>query len=128
MTFTADPTTDRGKCRLLIFDNKDGTYLTDYQFTDADIDAALEINSDSVWFAAADLCRAFAAKFMQSGYALEISGALKIDKKEIPKFYMDLADKYEKRAGSSADAIVEIVDSYQYEVDEIGRDNSEYVD
>lgn len=127
MSFIYDPTTDRGKCRLLVFDTTDGTQGIDYVFSDADIDAALEINSDSVWYASADLCRAMAAKLASSSFNLELVGALKLDRRDTAKYWMTLASTYEGRAGMSSDNIVEFIDSFDIDIDVLGQDKGEYV-
>lgn len=122
MAFVYDPTTDRGKVRLLSYD-KDST---SYDFTDADIDAFLEQNADSIWLAAADALRVKATKAAASGYNIELPGTLKLDKKEIPKFFLNLAGRYESRAVSSLDGTAEYVDAFDYDVDGLGDDGSEY--
>lgn len=65
MAFTFDPTTDRGKVRLLIQDDTEQYNGTDiYYFTDAKIDAFLALNvdgSDPVRLAAADALDAWAS-------------------------------------------------------------------
>ena len=127
MAFTYDPTTDRGKTRLLCWDNKTGTYLTDYNFTDADIDSFLEQNSDSVFLAAASACRTLAVKASAGAFLLTLTGALTLDRREVAKMYNDLADKYERRASSGPDVLTEYVDSFAYDVDLIGNDISEYI-
>jgi len=123
MAFTHDPTTDRGKTRLLISDTVEATAA----FTDAEIDALLELNSDSIWYAAADGCRSIAAGKASSAFMVRIEGALQIDKREIPKYFLNLASKYEDRAGGSSDNVVEYIDSLNTDIDLIGRDLSEYV-
>jgi len=127
MAFTYDPTIDRGKIRLLCHDTTDGTYGTDYDFNDADIDAFLEINSDSIWLAAADACRVLAVKATSSGYLIKLPGALELDKKQVPKLYIALAERYEQRANASVDTVVEYVDSFDIVTDVLGQDESEYV-
>ena len=130
MAFTYDTTTERGKTRLLIHDNTDGTYGTDYDFTDADIDAMLEMNGDDVWMAASDLCRTLAVKATPTAFILKLPGALELDKKDIAKIYNNLADKYEKRSYEGAGgtgSVVEFIDSYAIDIDALGRDVGEYV-
>lgn len=127
MAFTFDPATDRGKCRLLIHDTTTGTYGVDYDFSDADIDAALEQNGDSVWLASADLCRALAVKATSGAISISIAGAISLDKKQVAKFYMDLADQYEKRAVAGPDMVTEHVDSVAIGIDVVGQDESEYI-
>lgn len=50
MTFTYDPTTDLGKVRLIIQDKIEATAF----FTDAEIEAYLDLNDNSIRRAAAD--------------------------------------------------------------------------
>lgn len=52
MAFTYDPTTDRGKVRLLIHDT-DTADVDNQFFSDAEIDAFLSMNNQDVWLAAA---------------------------------------------------------------------------
>ena len=127
MAFTLDQTTDRGKVRLLIYDITDGVYKTDYNFSDADVDAFLELNSDDVWASAADACRSLAVLAAGSAFALTIPGALELDKKQISARYMALADGYQARAQTSSSNVVEYIDSYAIEIDQLGIDKSEYV-
>jgi len=127
MAYTYSPDTDRGKIRLLIHDNTDGVYGTDYDFTDADIDALLEINGDSIWLSASEACRILAVKAMATAYTIKIPGAFELDKKQVSARYMQMARDFEARASSSSDNIVEYFDSFDYEVDTLGQDNSEYV-
>ena len=83
MAFTHDASTDRGKIRLLVYD----TVETGAAFTDAEIDAFLEINGDSIWLAAADASRSLAARSAPKAFMLRLEGALQIDKKNIPGFF-----------------------------------------
>jgi len=127
MSFSYDVSTDRGKVRLYVQDTTGGSSGTSV-FSDADIDAFLEINNDSVWLASADGCRARAAAAIPSAFDLEIgNGAIEIDKRKIAAYWIGLAEKYEARASSSADQIVEFIDSFDLRIDGIGIDRSEYV-
>ena len=127
MAFTYDPATSRGQVRLLVFDTTSGSSGTS-KFSDADIDAFLEINSDSIWLAASDAARSLAAEAIPSAFDLEIgNGAIEIDKRKIAAYWIGLAEKYELRASSSADQTVEYTDSYDLTIDRIGIDRSEYV-
>ena len=126
MAFTYDPTTDRGKVRLLIYDNTDGTYKEDYFFSDADIDALLEINGDSVWYSASEACRIMAVNATSTNYLFKIPGAIELDKRKIAESYTNLADKYESRTGGGSENIIEFVDSFAIDYDLLGNDQSEY--
>jgi len=123
MSFTYDPTTERGKVRLLIHD----TDANSYEFEDDEIDAFLEQNSDSVWLAAADACRSLAVKSTPTAFILSIPGAIELDKKQIAKIYLQMAREYETRASSGTDFVTEYIDSYNIEWDVLGTDETEYV-
>ena len=123
MAFTADATTDRGKCRILVGDTNSG----DYTFEDADVDAMLELNSDSVWLASADLCRSQSARNASNAFILDIAGSIMIDKKQVAKVWLTLAHRYEARAVTGPDSIIEYVDSYDTMINELGQDVGEYV-
>jgi hypothetical protein len=127
MSFTYDPSNDIGKCRLLVHDTTAGTYGTNYEFSDEDINGILEQNGDSVFLAAADMCRILSVKSISSAIVLRIPGALELDKREISKLYMEMATKYENRATQGPDVIIEYVDSFAYGVDQVGRDTGEYI-
>ena len=123
MSFTHEPSTDRGKCRLLVYDTDSSSYI----FEDDEIDAMLELNSDSVLYATADLCRSAAAKNASNAILLDIAGSLKIDRKQVSKVWMLLAARYEARASGSSAQLREFIDSYDIEIDDVGIDMSEYV-
>jgi hypothetical protein len=126
MAYTYSPTTDRGRVRLLIRDvtNEAGpTIGTDYIFSDASIDALLDLNDNDVWLAAADGCRARAGEKTDGAIAVDLSG-LKVDLKKPPEYWLRLAQVYEKRSGGD---VVEYVDSYLHSVSFAGEDESEYV-
>lgn len=127
MTFTYDPSNDIGKCRLLVHDTTLGTYGVNYDFTDEDINGILEQNSDSVFLAAADLCRILSVKAISSAFTIKLPGALELDKREVAKLYMQMAEKYEQRASEGPDVVIEYVDSFAYGTDLTGGDISEYI-
>jgi len=132
LAFTNDPTTDRGKVRLLIKDNaigEDGPvsgpiHGTDFVFTDADIDAFLDLNGDDVWRASADACRSLAADGIGGALLVRLSG-IDVDLKKIPEYWMALAARYQAR--SDNDDPVEYIDSYDHQISSFGEDESEYV-
>jgi len=127
MTFSYSPDTDRGKVRLLLHDTTTGTYGTDYDFSDADIDSLLEQNSDNVWLAAADGCRVMASKLIASSFSWNIAGAISIDKSRQAETWKSLAIEYTNRATGSSENVVEFIDSYAQGTDMFGQDTSEYV-
>lgn len=127
MTFTYNPSDDIGKCRLLTHDTTSGTYGTDYEFSDEDINGILEQNSDSIFLAAADLCRILGMKAISGAFVLKIPGAIELDRREISKLYMEMASKYEARASEGPDVVTEHIDSFAYGVDIHGNDTGEYI-
>ena len=122
MAFTYDPTTARGRVRLLVSDTND-TDSTKQVFTDAEVDAFLALEGQEVYMAAAAACRALAASTAKSALAYKALD-LSIDKKDIPGHFRGLADDYANRARSEP---TEYVDSADFEIDGFGRDTSEYV-
>ena len=127
MAYTYNVTTDRGKVRFLTRDItsvSSPTKGTDYVFDDAEIDEALSMNSDDVWAAAADACRALAADEILGSIRINLSG-FTLDRSKVSDYWSNLADKYEKK--SKEGGLVEFVDSFDYQISQAGIDESEYV-
>ena len=122
MAFTYDPTTSRGKVRLLVADTDEETQ-TNQIFTDAEVDAFLVLENNEVHTAAAAACESIAASTARSAIAWKALNE-SIDKKSIPDLFMKLATKYRKRA---ALGVSEEVDSFDYTLSQFGEDISEYV-
>lgn len=118
------PTTSAGRVRMLIGDTNDSSYI----FTDAEITAMLALAGNNVFTAAALCCRSLAACSARSAIAFQVlSNEFRVDKKSIPKYYLDLADKF--------DAQAELGDTTDYFVDwnvlisrVDGRDESDYAE
>lgn len=127
MTFTLDPTTDRGKVRLLVGDTDE--LEPDHQiFNDAEIDAFLSLEAQNVYAAAAAACQSVAASSAKSAIAWRAMGNdLQVDKKEVPAAYRDLAQQYRERATGAQSGPVEEIDSMDYDIGPFGGDRSEYV-
>lgn len=123
MSFTVDYATERGKVRQLVGDVKSGTSV----FSDEQIDAFLEDNSDSVLLAAADGARARAALLINTSFDLELTGALRLDREKIAENWMKLASEYQRRATFGPDVVVEYMDSFDVDIDVLGDDKGEYV-
>jgi len=128
MAYTNDPSTSEGQLRVLVFDTT--TSVTpiqgvDYQYSDAELTSILDLNSDDLWLAAADLCRSLAAKFSAAAIELGLGkGDIKIDNTERAKGYLALAKGYSARSGAD---VVEFFDSAAYGITSTGIDTSEYV-
>ena len=127
MAYTYNISTDRGRVRLLVGDTTTKTIQVQgehYAFSDAEIDAFLDLNSDDVWAAAADACRTFAANEILGALRLSLSG-FTIDRSKVPEFWNNLADKYEAKA--KAGDITEFIDSFDHQISDFGEDETEYV-
>lgn len=123
MSFTLDPTTNRGKVRLLIGDT-DLVTAANQIFSDAEIDAFLELESNDVYMAAAVACRGIAASAARSAIAWK-SLDLSVDKKDVPKHFMALGSEFKARA--QAGVPWEEIDAYDIRISDFGVDSSEYV-
>jgi len=127
LSYSYSLSTSRGKVRLLIRDTTDEVVPIKgehYVFSDAEVDAFLELNSEDVWAAAADGCNALAADEILGALRLKLSG-FEIDRTKVPEYWNKLAEKYEKKAKEGA--VVEFIDSFAYEISEFGEDDSEYM-
>lgn len=122
MPFTYDPTTARGRVRLLVADT-DETTSAKQIFTDAEIDAFLTVEDNEVFAAAAAACEAISASSARSAVAYRAVG-MSIDKSDIPQHFMSLAEKYRERA---ARPTAEEIDSFDYSISDFGEDESEFV-
>lgn len=121
MAFTFDPGTKRGKVRLLVADTDSGNQI----FSDAEIDAFLNLNNNGVLSAAADAARSVAASTAKSAIAYRVlSQALDIDKRQVPEHYRQIASQYETKARQGP---VEEIDSMDHAYDVWGRRVGELV-
>jgi len=98
---------------------------TDYYFSDAELLAFLDLNSDDLWLAAADACRSLAVKFAKKAQIIGLGKQdIYIDLKKKSEYYIQLAKSFSNRSDS---AVNEYVDSFSYDVNDAGNDNSEYI-
>ena len=123
MAFTYDPSTARGRTRLLVSDT-DAADSTKQIFTDAEIDAFLALESNEIYAAAAAACESLAANTARSAIRLRAEKLLEIDRKDVPNHFRELAKMYRKRAVSTP---AEEIDSMDYDIGAFGDDQSEYV-
>lgn len=122
MAFTFDPTTARGKVRLLVADT-DTVTEANQVFSDAEIDAFLSLEDNEIYAAAAAAAQSMAAMASRSAIKYIAERILEIDKKDIPKYFLALAEQYRKQsvAGPGED-----IDSAAYHIGTFGGDHSEY--
>lgn len=124
MTFTLDPSTDRGRVRLLVGDTDTSTTANQI-FRDAEIDSFLALESNDVYAAAAAAASSIASSQARQAIVWRAMGRdLEIDKRDIPKRFAELADSYRKRSQAAPS---EEIDSLDYQVTDFGEDLSEYV-
>jgi hypothetical protein len=119
-TYTPGNAGNRDKLRLIIGD----TGADDYIFENEELDLFLSMEESDLYRSAAMACRSIATNRAKQAIAVRIMGDVSIDKTKIPRFYFDLADKYEKK--ELLEPIV-YTDSFMYEVDQHGVDKSERV-
>ena len=129
MAYTLDSGTDEGMLRVLLDDiTSEGTPVrgTDYYFEDAELTGLLDLNSDDLWMAASDGCRSLAVKFAKEAQIVGLGKQdIYIDLKKKSEYYILLAKSYDRK--SSGTGAAEFVDSYDYDLDGAGVDNSEYI-
>lgn len=123
MAFTYDPTTDRGRVRLLVSDTDDQT-AANQVFTDAEIDAFLSLEDNEVYAAAAAAAQSMAANASRSAIRYIAERILEIDRKDVPKHFRELAKQYRDR---SVAAPGEEIDAAEYLIGTFGGDGSEYI-
>lgn len=119
-----DFTTDAGRLRMLIADTTVGKFI----LTDQEITAILALSPGSIYLAAALACRAIAASAAKSAVSFSLLAAeIKVEKHFIPRWWLQLADKYETMASMS--------DTEDYRVTwplkinkTVGHDESDYDD
>ena len=123
MAFTFDPTTARGKVRLLISDTDDVTALNQV-FNDAEIDAFLALESNEIFAAAATALESMAANASRSAIRYKAEMIFEIDRKDVPKFFLEAAKRMRAR---SIAAPGEEIDAMEYIIGAFGNDSSEFV-
>ena len=123
MAFTMDPTTDRGKVRLLVSDT-DTAVAANQIFSDAEIDALLTLESGDVYMAAAAAAESISASAARSNIVWRAAGQT-IDKKGIAENFRALAKMYRKRASDGAP--FEEIDAADIAISAFGVDSSEFV-
>ena len=69
-----------------------------------------------------------AVKASDEAFAVKVSTALEVDKKQVSRRYLEMAQEYEKKASTQTDVVWEYTDSYNIGISATGRDISEYVE
>jgi len=119
MAFTYDPSTSRGRVRLLLAD----TNSSSYTFEDEEIDAFLSLSDDNPLMAAALALRSAAADHKKVAGLVRLFREADIDMREAISRLIELADSYERRAMAQAGATVT---QLQQKIDEYGRDLTDF--
>jgi len=121
MTFTYDTDTARGKVRLLIGD----TDSDSYDFEDAEVDVFLSQEGSNVYRSAALALRTLATSKVKLARRVRLSWNLEVDRGDMVKNLLALADSYEAKADQ--DAPTEYWDTFDDGLDRFGVDKSKYV-
>jgi len=121
MAFTYDPTTSRGRVRLLVSDT-DTSDATKQIFTDAEIDALLSLGDNEVFQSAALACRSLAASSSKSAIAWRALSMSSIDRTKIPDHYLKIAASLDAKSLEPS----ENIDSVDSVIGFWGDDQSEY--
>lgn len=125
MSFSYDTTLSTARDRIR-FHTTD-TVQTSAVFSNEEIDGLLSVYTDELMAAAYALRNRavyFAARAISFSVGAGNNDSIRVDRRVLPKFYMDLADTLENRALTTPD---EFIDSVAYHVDDFGRDQSEYI-
>lgn len=96
-------------------------------FSDEEINGLLSVWTDELLAAAYALRNRavyFAARSISFRIEAGSGGSVQVDRKILPRFYMELADTLERRAMTTPG---EFIDSVAFHVDAFGRDQSEYI-
>lgn len=125
MSFSYDPNLSTAKDRVRF-------YMTDTVsagaiFSDEEINGLVSIHGDELLasaFALRNRAVYFAARAISFSVGAGNNDSIRVDRRSLPKFYMDMADMLEKRALETPS---EAIDSMAFSIDAFGRDNSEYV-
>ena len=121
MAFTYDTDTARGKVRLLIGD----TDSDSYDFEDAEVDVFLSQEGSNVYRSAALALRTLATNKVKLARRVRLSWNLEVDRGDVVKNLLALAESYEARAAQAAPT--EYIDTFDDGLDRFGVDKSKYV-
>lgn len=106
MAFTYDVTTSRGQVRLLCFDRAEASAL----FTDAEIDAFIDLADDDVFLAAALACQDLQARGTRNFSSVTL-GAFSLAGDQ-PQNWGELAKRYEAWAyGRAGHVLIDMMGS-----------------
>jgi len=125
MSFSYDTSLSTAKDRLRFYTTD--TVEASAVFSDEELNGIVAQYPDEL-FAAAMCLRNRAAYFAARAISFSIGAgnndSIRVDRRTLPKFYMDLADKLENRSLTTPD---EFIDSFAFQVNEYGQDRSEYI-
>lgn len=130
--YTPGGSADVDRLRLLIPDRLNENFLPPAVFSDEELTSEMEI-WDDLFYAAASCCEQIAMDKAKQAITMTLEAGsggssggrqlVTIDKREIPKFFLDRAKMLREAASNP----VEYVDSFDYTVTRYGEDKSEYV-
>lgn len=123
-SYSSDLPTNRDKVRFLVQD----TDSASFDVHDGEIDGTLGVEPN-IFLAAAIVLRNLAVKAAKNAIRYSVggegrAGAVSVDRTKRPDYYIALAKAYEEKAYASPE---EAWDSFDFVVDSLGVDRSEYV-
>lgn len=125
MSFSYDTTLGTARDRVRFYTTD--TVQSGAIFSNEEIDGLLSVWTDELVAAAYALRNRavyFAARAISFSLGAGNNDSIRVDRRNLPKFYMDLADTLERQAIATPG---EFIDSVAFRVDVFGRDQSEYI-
>ncbi len=125
-TYSSEIRSDVDRVRLRIQDTDISDSAT-WKFMDAEITEFLSANDNSVLRASAAAARSWAATPKNSAVEFQVFEGLRLKQTEVSKFWLTLAEKWERQANEEEEAAAEFIDSTSYERGLYGGDATEWV-
>lgn len=123
-TYSSDPTSNKDKLRLLLFD----TDVSNAIWTDQELEVFLSMADSNFYSAAARAVRALALNKGKSAIMYRLAETIRVDKREMPRILMQMARDFDRAAENDPGSVVEFVDAFAIAFDPVtGADVSEYV-
>ncbi len=124
MAFSYDTALSTARDRVRFYTTD--TVAASAVFSNEEIDGLLAVYDELLAAAHALRNRAvyFAARAISFSVGAGNNDSIRVDRRSLPKFYMELADTLEKQAMTTP---AEAIDSVSFCIDSFGRDHSEYI-
>lgn len=125
MSFTYDAALSTARDRVRFYTTD--TVQASAVFSDEEINGLLGLYGDELLAASWALRNRavyFAARAISFSVGAGNNDSIRVDRRSLPKFYMELADNLELRSMGTPGEFIDSVDFY---IDDFGRDRSEYI-